>query len=201
VGLLGASGIMEYSDILARVEPDTNKIQLIAAQIEKGLNVAQTSSLGRLFDAVSALIGLGAKNRFEAELPMALESIIEAGIEKTYPVECTEQEGVFRFQYSPIIQGVLSDIRFEVNREIIAAKFHNTICEGLLEMTVKAREKTGIEDVALSGGVFCNCYLANRMIRRLQQEQFRVLWKKSVPVNDGGIALGQAAIAAAIIEK
>lgn len=201
VGLLGASGIMEYSDILSRVEPDTNKIQLIAAQIEKGLNVVQTSSLGRLFDAVSALVGLGKINRFEAELPMTLESIVEAGIEKTYPVEFIEQNGVFHLQYSLIVQGVLSDIRSEVNRKIIAAKFHNTICEGLLTMAVKAREKTGIADVALSGGVFCNRYLANCMIRRLQQKQFRVLWKKLVPVNDGGIALGQAAIAAAMIEN
>ena len=70
-----------------------------------------------------------------------------------------------------------------------------------MELAKKAYEQTDLTDVALSGGVFCNRYLANRTIRRLQQEQFRVLWKKLVPVNDGGIALGQAAIAAAMIEK
>jgi hydrogenase maturation protein HypF len=201
IGLLGIEGIKDHADILNQIEPDTDKIKLIAAQIEKGLNTVQTSSLGRLFDAVAALVGLGTQNRFEAELPMALESIIEKGIDEVYPTELTEVKGVFHLQYTPIIQGVLSDIRSNVNTGIIAAKFHNTVCEGLLALAMKARQQTGLSDAALSGGVFCNRYLANRMIRRLQQEQFRVLWKKSVPVNDGGIALGQAAIAAAMIEK
>jgi hydrogenase maturation protein HypF len=201
VGLLGPQGVREYGEILSRIEPDTDKINLIATQIEKGLNVVQTSSLGRLFDAVAALVGLGPYNRFEAELPMALESIITDGIEDIYPVELTEHEGVFHLQCSPILQGLLSDIHSGNDKGVIAAKFHNTICEGLLAFALKAREQTGIESAALSGGVFCNRYLANRMIRHLKQEQFRVLWKRRVPVNDGGIALGQAAIAAAMIEN
>jgi hydrogenase maturation protein HypF len=199
VGLLGPSGAKEYADILSQIEPDADKIRLIAAQIEKGLNTVQTSSLGRLFDAVAALVGLGVKNRFEAELPMALESIIADGVDDAYPIEIKNAEGVFQLRHKPILQGILSDIHRNINAGIIAAKFHNSICEGLLELAKKARKKTGLFDVALSGGVFCNRYLANRMIRRLQQEHFRVLWGKSVPVNDGGIALGQAAIAAAMI--
>ena len=201
VGLLGPDGVKEYADILAQIEPDADKIKLIAAQIEKGLNVVPTSSLGRLFDAVAALVGLGSINRFEAELPMALEAIITDGVEDAYPIHISDVEGLSQLQYTPILQGVLSDIRAGVDGGIIAARFHNSICEGLLELAIKARERTGLSDAALSGGVFCNRYLANRMIRRLQEEQFRVLWKKSVPVNDGGIALGQAAIAAAIVEK
>ncbi|MHC5190748.1 MAG: carbamoyltransferase HypF, partial [Planctomycetota bacterium] len=199
VGLLGPSGAKEYADILSQIEPDADKIRLIAAQIEKGLNTVQTSSLGRRFDAVAALVGLGVKNRFEAELPMALESIIADGVDDAYPIEIKNAEGVFQLRHKPILQGILSDIHRNINAGIIAAKFHNSICEGLLELAKKARKKTGLFDVALSGGVFCNRYLANRMIRRLQQEHFRVLWGKSVPVNDGGIALGQAAIAAAMI--
>jgi hydrogenase maturation protein HypF len=201
VGLLGPEGVKEYADILSRIEPDTDKIKFIATQIEKGLNVVQTSSLGRLFDAVAALIGLGTQNRFEAELPMALESIIQDGIDDSYPIKLAEIEGVFCLEYAPVIGGVLSDIQSGVNKGIIAAKFHNSVCEGLLGLAIQARQRTGLSDAALSGGVFCNRYLANRMIRRLQQAQFRVLWKKSVPVNDGGIALGQAAIAAALLEK
>ena len=198
VGLLGSNGIAKYADILAQIEPDKDKIRLIAAQIEKGLNTVQTSSLGRLFDAVAALIGLGAKNRFEAELPMALEAIVADGVEDSYPVKLTDGNPTV-LEYTPIVSGILEDIRAGISTGIIAAKFHNSICEGLLKLAKTAREKTGLNEVALSGGVFCNRYLANRMIRRLQQEQFRVLWKKSVPVNDGGIALGQAAIAAAMI--
>ena len=198
IGLLGPDGIDEYTDILARIEPDADKVRLICTQIEKGLNTVQTSSLGRLFDAVAVLVGLGTKNRFEAELPMALESIIADGVDDSYTMELADVEGVFQLQYKPMLQGILSDIHHNINAGIVAAKFHNAICEGLLALAQKAREKAGLNDVALSGGVFCNRYLANRMIRRLQDEGFRVLWKKSVPVNDGGIALGQAAIAAAM---
>ena len=200
VGLLGSEGVKENADILAQIEPDADKIRLIATQIEKGLNTIQTSSLGRLFDAVAALIGLGAKNRFEAELPMALEAMITDGVEDSYPIKLTEDNEAI-LEYSPIILGVLENVRRGVTAGVIAARFHNSICEGLLALAKKAHERTDLSDVALSGGVFCNRYLANRMIRRLQQEQFRVLWKKSVPVNDGGIALGQAAITAAMIEK
>lgn len=200
VGLLGREGVQEHSDILEQIEPDTDKIQLIAAQIEKGLNTVQTSSLGRLFDAVAALVGLGAINRFEAELPMALEAAIEDGIEDAYPIEITE-DGAAILDYAPIVSGILEDIRRGISRGVIAVRFHNSLCEGLLAFAVKARQRTGIAEVALSGGVFCNRYLANRMVRRLQGEQFRVLWKKSIPVNDGGIALGQAAIAAAMTEQ
>jgi len=200
VGLLGSEGVQEYTDILAQVEPDADKIRLIGTQIEKGLNTVQTSSLGRLFDAVTALIGLGAYNRFEAELPMALEAMIQDGIEDAYPRKLTEENGVV-LEYAPIVLGVLEDVRRGISKEIVAARFHNSICEGLLELAKMARQQTELTTVALSGGVFCNRYLANRTIQRLQEEQFRVLWPKSVPVNDGGVALGQAAIAAAIIKK
>jgi len=200
VGLLGSSGVKEHADILNRIEPDADKIKLITTQIEKGLNTIQTSSLGRLFDAVAAVLGLGAYNRFEAELPMAMEALVVDRVEESYPIQMTEDDGML-LECHPIISGVLEDIYSGVSNGVIAAKFHNTVCEGLLELAQKARQTTGLTDVALSGGVFCNRYLANRMIRRLQEEQFRVLWKKSVPVNDGGICLGQAAIAAAMLEK
>ncbi len=200
VGLLGSEGVKENADILAQIEPDADKIRLIATQIEKGLNTIQTSSLGRLFDAVAALIGLGAKNRFEAELPMALEAMITDGVEDSYPIKLTEGSGVV-LESAPIVLGVLEDVRRGVSKGIVAARFHNSICEGLLELAKSARQRTELTTAALSGGVFCNRYLANRVIGRLQEEGFRVLWKKSVPVNDGGIALGQAAITAAMIEK
>jgi len=200
VGLLGEKGIENNADILARIEPDANKIQMILTQIEKGLNTTQTTSLGRLFDAVAALVGLGAKNRFEAELPMALEAIIADGVEEAYPIKLTKKDALV-LEYAPIISGVLEDIGNEVQAGIIAARFHNSICEGLLGLAKMARNRTELTTVALSGGVFCNRYLANRMIQRLQQEHFRVLWPQSVPVNDGGVSLGQAAIVAVMIDK
>jgi hydrogenase maturation protein HypF len=196
LGLLNGQ-IDEHAESLSSIEPDADKIRLIHEQIQKGLNTVSTSSLGRLFDAAAALLGLGAKNRFEAELPIALEAAIESGIEDAYPVELQQADSVWCLEYKPIVEGIIRDIHGKTDRGIIAARFHNSVCEGLLELAEKARSAKGLSDVALSGGVFCNRYLANRMIQRLQKEKFRVLWKKSVPVNDGGISLGQAAIAAA----
>jgi hydrogenase maturation protein HypF len=205
VGLLAPDGdfnaLSAYMNVLSAIEPDVDKIRLICGQIQKGLNTVPTSSLGRLFDAAAALLEVGAENRFEAELPMALEAMAEKGIEETYSIELNPASGVQCLAFEPVIKGIIEDIKSNINKRVIAARFHNTICEGLLQLAKNARNRCGINDAALSGGVFCNQYLANRLIGRLKQEQFRVLWKKSVPVNDGGISIGQAAIAAEMGEK
>ncbi len=200
LGLLNGR-VDEHAALLVSIEPDADKIRLICEQIQKGLNTVFTSSLGRLFDAAAALVGLGAKNRFEAELPMALEAMIENGVEETYPIELSQNDGVWCLEHEPIIRGMIGDIGSRTGKAKIAARFHNSVCEGLLSLAQRGRQEKGLSDVALSGGVFCNRYLANRLILRLQDEGFRVLWKKSVPVNDGGISLGQAAIAAEMINK
>ena len=200
LGLLGRQA-ENHNALLASIEPDADKIHLISEQVQKGLNAVSTSSLGRLFDAAAALLGLGHKNRFEAELPMALESVIENGIEDAYPVELALDNNVWTFSSLPIIESLIEDIHRHTSKGIIAARFHNSVCEGLLMLAQKARLAKGLSDAALSGGVFCNRYLANRLIRRLQDDGFRVLWKKSVPVNDGGISLGQAAIGAELAKQ
>jgi hydrogenase maturation protein HypF len=206
LGLLTSQGRLDaiepYRDILRRIEPDDEKVRLICTQIEKGLNTSQTSSLGRLFDAAAALCGLGAVNRFEAELPMAMEALTRAGEDAAYPVELTQQaDGMWLWRVEPVMAGLMADVRREVSAGTIATRFHNTVCEALLVLAQKARAATGLDTVALSGGVFCNRYLAERLIRRLKDEGFGVLWKRCIPANDGGIALGQAAIAAAMLEK
>lgn len=203
-GLLAPSGDFKtiglYRDLLEKIEPDADKLKLICTQIEKGLNTVQTSSLGRLFDAAAALVGLGTKNRFEAELPMALESIIAAGVDDRYSIELADVDGVELWKHQPIIAGMVDDLRRNVDPGMVAARFHNSVSAGLLEMARSARRRHSLADVALSGGVFCNRYLASRLIRQLRDDGFNVLWKKSVPVNDGAIGLGQAAIAAKMCE-
>jgi len=189
-----------YSDILQRIEPDADRLRLICTQIEKGLNTVPTSSLGRLFDAAAALVGLGTRNCFEAQLPMVLESIVAAGVDDHYPVQLADAEGLAQWMYQPVLAGMIDDLRAKVEPGVIAARFHNTVSEALLQMAGAARAQHRINDVALSGGVFCNRYLSERMVRQLRQEGFEVLWKKSVPVNDGAISLGQAAIAAKMCE-
>jgi hydrogenase maturation protein HypF len=197
------AGILRESDRLeAALElagADREAAERIALQIERGINTALTSSMGRLFDAAGALIGAGRENGYEAQVPMALEAMAREGVEEAYPVEIAEDAaGVMQWQAAAILEAVVDDLRRGQDRGITSARFHNTAAAGLLEMARRARQRTGLNEVALSGGVFCNRYLTNRLIRRLRAEGFTVLFKRQVPVNDGGIALGQAAVAAAL---
>jgi len=206
VGLLSPQGRFEevenHLDVLERIEPDREKVRMICSQIEKGINTTPTSSLGRLFDAAAALCGAGGHNRFEAELPMAMEALTQTGEESAYPAELVQQaDGMWIWRYEPVLEGLLADVRRGATAGRMAPRFHNSVCEALLALAQKARTATGLDTVALSGGVFCNRYLAGRVIKRLKSEGFEVLWKRRVPANDGGVALGQAAIAAAMLEK
>ncbi|GAH62537.1 unnamed protein product, partial [marine sediment metagenome] len=180
-----------------RIEPDINKLKIISEQLEKGVNCVETSSLGRVFDAVAAMLGLGGYNHFDAQLPMALEAVIANGVEEHYDFELINRTGEpTQLDLDKMVKQLIDDIREEKAVGIISAKFHNCLATGLLEMAKAARESTKLNTVALSGGVFCNRYLMNRLIKQLKQNGFSVLFNREVPSNDGGISLGQAAIAA-----
>ena len=186
----------KHSDIIEAIEPDKSRVQIIQTQIEKNINTVQTSSMGRLFDAVAAILGLGTCNQFEAQLPMTLESAIQPGIEDAYTVTITEKGPALELDYRTMLMELLQDKANGVTTGIISAKFHNWAAAAMMGFAKKARKIHAIKAVALSGGVFCNNYLANRVIQQLKNSGFFVLFKRRVPANDGGIALGQAAIAA-----
>ena len=174
-------------------------IKIISEQLDKGVNCVETSSLGRVFDAVAAMLGLGGYNHFDAQLPMALEAIIENGIEENYEFELINKTGKpLQLDLDKMTRQIIDDIQNDRLPAAISAKFHNTIAAALLEMAIAARESTKLNAVALSGGVFCNRYLINRLANLLKQNDFSVLINRKVPSNDGGISLGQAAIAARI---
>jgi hydrogenase maturation protein HypF len=185
-----------FAWLLERVESDGGKMKLILEQIDKGINVVSTSSLGRVFDAVAAMLGLGHYNHFDAQLPMALESLAEPGIDDRYDFGVQQDVEPLELDLRRTLRGVVEDLRRGRRPAIISAKFHNTLAEALLAMAKAARENTRLQVAALSGGVFCNRYLTDRLATRLKQEGFVVLLNRDVPSNDGGIALGQAAIAA-----
>jgi hydrogenase maturation protein HypF len=94
-----------------------------------------------------------------------------------------------------MIKQLITDIQAKKAAGVISAKFHNTLANGLLAMAKQARESTKLNTVALSGGVFCNRYLTNRLIKLLKETDFKVLFNRDVPSSDGGISIGQAAIA------
>ena len=196
LGLLSClSDFEKYGLLLEKIESDRSRIEIIKSQIEKNINTVETSSMGRLFDAVAAIAGLGRENRFDAELPMALESVIEPGIEDSYSVRISEN-GIAQLDFGIMLKQLIEDVEKNVSAGVISARFHNWAAEGLVEMAKMAGDKYSINTVALSGGVFCNRYLANRVIKLLKERDFFVLFKRRVPANDGGISLGQAAIAA-----
>jgi hydrogenase maturation protein HypF len=194
--------LAKYSQVLTEIEPDTEKINIIASQLEKGLNTVKTSSAGRLFDAAAAIAGLGSRNDFQAQLPMTLEAAIGSGIEDSYSLEhIAGNDGTMLLGWRSLIDEMLGDALADVGSDVMAAKFHNCLANGMLWWAQTAREKFDINTVALSGGVFCNRYLSNQLITLLKIDGFRVLFKKDVPANDGGISLGQAAIAVAVLSK
>jgi hydrogenase maturation protein HypF len=187
--------LTDFSWLLDRIEPNIAKQKMILQQVQRRINTVSTSSLGRVFDAVAAMVGLGSYNNFEAQLPMALEASITQGLEEYYDFNITEDDR-YLLDLRPMFRQIIADIRGETPVGNISAKFHNTLAAGLLVLAQKANRQTNLKKVALSGGVFCNRYLTNRLIRLLKASDFTVLFNRFMPSNDGGISLGQAAIAA-----
>jgi hydrogenase maturation protein HypF len=147
-----------------------------------------------LFDALSALVGLCQRAGFEGQAAMELEFAADkASTSERYPFLLSvgknegEHDPAWIIDWEPMICSVLSDIAAGSLRSTIAAKFHNTLTELIVETAARAGEKR----VVLSGGCFQNRYLSERVISRLQAEGFHPYWHQRVPPNDGGIALGQ----------
>jgi hydrogenase maturation protein HypF len=194
--------LKELQWLFEPIEPERKKQEIICEQIRKNVNTVQTSSVGRVFDAVAAMLGLGSYNHFEAQLPMALEAIVENGIEEHYDFELIKKaDEPFQIDLRKMIKQIITDIHERIAGGVISAKFHNTIAAGLLAMAKEARASKKLDTVALSGGVFCNRYLANRLIKLLKENSFSVLFNRDIPSNDGGVSVGQAAIAARIVTR
>jgi len=148
------------------------------------------------------MAGLGNYNHFQAQLPMALEAVVDSSVEQRYDFELTfPVDELLQLDLRKMIEQLIADIRAKTPLGLISAKFHNCIAAGLLEMAEEARKKTKLNTVALTGGVFCNRYLSNRLIKLLRKSDFDVLLNRAFPSNDGGISVGQAAIAAHRVAK
>jgi hydrogenase maturation protein HypF len=170
---------------------DPEKQKFIVTMLSKKINLVQTTSAGRLFDAVAALLGLCVFNSFEAEAALKLEASLDESITNRY--DYTPGKSI---QTLGIIQGILKDLNLKKPVPEIAAKFHNTLIDIIVETAKRIRREFGLKAVALSGGSFQNAYLFKHALNLLQKDQFKVFWNQKVPCNDGGVALGQLAIAA-----
>lgn len=161
---------------------------LIRQQIARGLNVPQTSSMGRLFDAVSALLGVCSEVSYEAQAAIELEQLASLAQDwRPYPFDV--EGDVVRL--APLFYALLESLERGVPIPVMAARFHATIARMVLEVCLRLREETGLTSVALSGGVFQNALLLDLTVPALQDVGFEVLIHHQVPCNDGGISLGQ----------
>jgi hydrogenase maturation protein HypF len=153
------------------------------------INTPATSSVGRLFDALAALMGLYDRVSFEGQAAMALEYLCENQILLDhYPFEILEQNSLMLIDWRPMIQAIIQDMRSKMTPGSISLKFHNTLIEAALPII----KKIGIRNVLLTGGCFQNQYLAERMIHRIAEEGFVPYWHHDIPPNDGGLCVGQA---------
>ena len=166
---------------------------VILAQMKHHLNTPLTSSMGRLFDAAAALMGIRQQVTFEGQAAIEMEALLDPTEKGQYePFSFSEKD----YDPTPMWHDLLSDLLKGTSKPIMAARFHNSIAQLTVEVALRAAKLTGCRTIALSGGVWQNTVLLNKSTRLLNQNGFTVLVHKQVPSNDGGIALGQAAIAA-----
>lgn len=175
---------------------DDSKVKFIVEMISKKVNSPLTSSLGRFFDGIAAIIGIRNTVFFEGQAAMELEMLADEKAKGIYNFEWTSGE-IHRIFLQPIISGVVNDMEMGVSPSTISGKFHNTIIALFSELCEVIRKENGLNRVALSGGVFQNSIILSGLIKGLKQRGFQVITHSLVPTNDGGISLGQAMIAAA----
>ncbi|MFN2531827.1 MAG: carbamoyltransferase HypF [Pyrinomonadaceae bacterium] len=171
----------------------------LMTMIERRINCPETSSMGRLFDAVASLLGLGDAVRYEGQAAMALESIADRDCLAAYEFEVDFNQGLICA--NPVIQGIVKDLRCSVSAPIISAKFHQAVVDLIVPIALRLRAERAVNRVVLSGGVFQNSLLLERAIEQLESQGFEVFTHRRVPPNDGGIALGQAVVAHALIKS
>ncbi len=169
--------------------------RILATMVGRGINTVQTSSCGRLFDAVAALLGVRNEITYEAQAAIELETLARSSppANHIYPFSIRDQA----IQTRDTLAAIIGDLEDGRPKARIARAFHETMAEVAMRMALDARVKSGLEVVALSGGCFQNRLLQAAAVERIEREGFSVLVHHRVPANDGGLALGQAVVAAA----
>lgn len=172
--------------------PSEDLMNVVQNQIEHGLNSPPTSSIGRLFDAISSLAGIRNTVNYEGQAAIEMEALVDPHERAAYPLTISGDV----IEAAPLIQEVVHDLRAGLDRTIIAARFHNGLAQMVVDACKRLRLSHGVSEVMLSGGVWQNMTLLSLSMELLEREGFTVFLHQQVPANDGGLALGQAAIAA-----
>ncbi|HSM56826.1 MAG TPA: carbamoyltransferase HypF [Candidatus Sulfomarinibacteraceae bacterium] len=184
---------VDWDDDLPPVRYAAGRPPALAAlegQLQSGINAPPTSSVGRLFDAAASLAGVCQVNGFEAQAAMGLEQMVDGAESGAYPFEWQGE----RVDPSPLLQALVRDVRAGVAAPVVAARFHNGLSQMVVQVCQALRRDTGLDGVALSGGVWQNAALLQRAMAGLAAAGFTVYVHRATPANDGGVALGQVAI-------
>jgi hydrogenase maturation protein HypF len=181
---------------------DLPKTVLLLRMVGQKVNSPLTSSCGRLFDAVAALIGIRKQVNYEAQAAIELEMAIPSSAEDTtgYPIEFIPGES-WQICTKSLFEGVIADLEQNVPAGVISRRFHNGLIEAFANFASMLRDQTDLNRVCLSGGTFQNQYLAEGLESRLVLAGFEVFTHREVPAGDGGLSLGQAVVAAARLRK
>ncbi|MEV7465708.1 carbamoyltransferase HypF [Streptomyces kronopolitis] len=201
---LRAAGLDWAADLPPVAACPPEERPLLARQLERNLNCAPTSSMGRLFDAVSSLAGICHHAGYEAQAAVALEAAALGAGEDHGPGYSfalhdapADRGGADTVaDPAPVFAAIVEDLRAGTAPELIAARFHTAVAHLVRRCCVLARQRAGLTTVALTGGVFANTLLAEATARLLRDDGFTVLRHRRVPPNDGGLALGQVVVAA-----
>ncbi|WP_367325528.1 carbamoyltransferase HypF [Streptomyces sp. HUAS ZL42] len=189
---LRAAGLPWDADLPCVTACTPGELRLLRQQLERGTACVPTSSMGRLFDAVSSLVGVCHRTGYEAQAAIELE----AAALLAWP----ERTGAYAFaddlDPGPALAAIVTDLRRGVPVPVIAARFHRAVAAAVAEVCRTARRETGAGVAALSGGVFANALLDAECAALLAADGFTVLRHRRVPPNDGGLALGQLVVAA-----
>ena len=177
-----------------------DKLEFLQQMVQKGLNSPLTSSAGRLFDGVASILGIRDKISFESQAAMELESVSKRELNcKAYPFSFKEdcENKIFEIKLAPLIKEIIHDISKREHLSDISARFHRTFVDMFVKGVLKIRQRTGLNDVVLSGGVFNNSLVFDNIFKDLENNDLKVYTHTKVPAGDGGISLGQAVIAGA----
>ncbi len=195
--LRDALGEGRFSARFADQVPQQN-IAIVERMLARRLNCVDTSSCGRLFDAVSSIVGVRHEVTFEGQAAIELEMVADSSVERAYPYAITEGD-VAQLDMRLMIEAIMRDLSLGITAGEISAAFHNTLAAAIAEVCRRIREAEKLSRVCLSGGTFQNMFLLQRAAAGLRGSGFEVFLHTKVPPNDGGIALGQAVIANALL--
>ncbi|WP_369148544.1 carbamoyltransferase HypF [Streptomyces sp. R44] len=185
---------------------EPGELPLLERQLERELNCVPTSSMGRLFDAVSSIVGICQHAGYEAQAAIELEAAALRA-----PAEAEDARYAFRLgapepgdpltaDPAPLLAAVVADVLDGTPAAVVAARFHRAVARWVRVVCAAARDETGVETVALTGGVFANTVLSSACAEGLREDGFTVLRHRQIPPNDGGLALGQLVVAARITD-